>query len=378
MLFGMKKLFFLFIIFSVLLSGCHGRKSDAEFSKEVYRPEHARGFCILGADSMESSVIRITNPWQGVENVRMDYFISRNGENPPSDFDGQVIKAGVRRIVCMSSSYVAMLDALGQTDRVVGVSGINYITNDYICRNRDRIKDVGNEINYETVAMLNPDVVLLYGIGDARSAETAKLKELSIPYLYMGEYLEESPLGRAEWMIVLSELTDSREKGIEMFNRIPERYERVKELADSVSSRPLVMLNTPWADSWVLPPVNSYMPRLIADAGGEYIYKENKSNSSVPVGMETAYSLVSKADFWLNLSSLSYLNDVLGINPEIAGTKVFREKHIYNNNKRVNGYGANDFWESSVVKPDIVLRDLIRIFHPELVQDSLYYYKRLE
>lgn len=371
-------LVFIIIYSTVLFAGCNRTGRVSNFSKEIYKPHYAKGFTIMGADSMASTIISTTSPWQGADNVRMDYFISRNGEKPGSDFKGQVIKAGAKRIVCMSSSYIAMFDALGQADRIVGVSGIDYITNDYIQKNRDNIKDVGAEINLETVAMLRPDIVLLYGIGDARTAETEKLKELSIPYMYVGEYLEESPIGRAEWLVAMSELTDSREKGIEVFNRIPERYERLKSLTDSISHRPLVMLNTPWADSWVLPPSNSYMPRLISDAGGEYIYKDNNSSTSIPIGLETAYSLVSKADFWLNLSSMSSLEEVSGINSKLSETRVFKEKRVYNNNRRVNSNGANDFWESSVVMPDIVLRDLIKIFHPEILSDSLYYYRQLK
>lgn len=361
------------------MAGCAGRSSSgADFSVKVYEPQYAKGFTILGADSMESTIIRTRLPWQGAGDMVLDYFISRNGEEPPAGFTGQVIKGGARRIVCMSSSYVAMFDVLGQVDRIVGVSGIDYITNSYIRENKDRIKDVGAEINYETIAMLRPDVVLIYGISGARTAETDKLNELSIPYMYVGEYLEESPLGRAEWLVAFAELTDSREKGISVFSEIPVRYGEVKSLAADVKERPLVMLNTPWADSWVLPPVDSYMPRLIADAGGEYIYKENKSDASVSIGLETAYSLVSKADFWLNLSSMSTMQEVLKVNSAFAATRVVKEGRIYNNNRRVSPTGANDFWESSVVKPDVVLRDLIKIFHPELVQDSLYYYKRIE
>lgn len=112
----------------------------------------------------------------------------------------------------MSSSYIAMLDALGQADRIVAVSGIDYVSNPYIIAHKDSIKDMGPEMNYELLLGLKPDVVLLYGIGDAQTAVTDKLKELSIPYMYVGEYLEESPLGKAEWMVALSELTDSREK----------------------------------------------------------------------------------------------------------------------------------------------------------------------
>lgn len=344
----------------------------------VYQPKYAKGFVILGSDSAKSTIIRVTDPWQGSKGVVMDYFISRGGEMPPAGFKGQVIKAGVRKVVCMSSSYVAMFDAIGQVDRISGVSGINYITNEYIRANSDRIKDVGADINYEIVAMMKPDVILLYGIGDGKSATTDKLRELSIPFMYVGEYLEESPLGKAEWIVALSELTDSREKGIGVFEQIPERYDKLKNLTASVSYRPKVMLNTPWGDSWVMPPVKSYMPQLIEDAGGDYMYKENTSNSSVPIGLETAFMLVSQADCWLNVSSFKTFDDVLQLNADFAKTKVFKRKNIYNNNLRMSSSGANDFWESSVVKPDIVLRDLIKILHPELVSDSLYYYKQLQ
>ncbi len=104
---------------------------------------------------------------------------------------------------------------------------------------------MGPEMNYELLLGLKPDVVLLYGIGDAQTAVTDKLKELYIPYMYVGEYLEESPLGKAEWLVALAELTDSREKGIEIFREIPKRYQVLKALTESVEQRPTVMLNTP-------------------------------------------------------------------------------------------------------------------------------------
>ena len=194
----------------------------------------------------------------------------------------------------------------------------------------------------------------------------------------MGEYLEESPLGKAEWMIVLSELTDKREKGIEIFQEIPQRYYALKALTDSVSQRPTVMFNTPWNDSWVMPSTQSYMARLIADAGAEYIYKENSSNSSTPIGLETAYGLIQKADYWINVGSATTLEELKAVNPKFADAKAVNEKTVYNNNLRLTPTGGNDYWESAVVRPDVVLRDLIHIFHPELVSDSLYYYRRLK
>ena len=370
-----------FILASLLLlvSCVSNKKTSLEaFNQDIYTPEYASGFKILGADNVQSTLIQVFNPWQGAKDVEMSYFISRNGEQAPAGFTGPTIPAGAKQIVCMSSSYIAMLDALGQADRIVAVSGIDYVSNPYIIAHKDSIKDMGPEMNYELLLGLKPDVVLLYGIGDAQTAVTDKLKELSIPYMYVGEYLEESPLGKAEWMVALSELTDSREKGIEIFSEIPKRYQTLKDLTASVEQRPTVMFNTPWNDSWIMPSTKSYMAQLVNDAGADYIYKENTSNSSAPIGLETAYGLIQKADYWINVGMASTLDELKAVIPKFTDAKSVREKTAYNNNLRLTATGGNEYWESAVVRPDIVLRDLIHIFHPELVSDSLYYYRHLE
>ena len=376
-----KQSIYTFILFSLLfLTSCISNKKTSleAFNQDIYTPEYAAGFKILGATNVQSTLIQVFNPWQGSKEVEMSYFISRNGEQAPTGFTGPTIPAGAKRIVCMSSSYIAMLDALGQVNRIVAVSGIDYVSNPYILAHKDSIKDMGPEMNYELLLGLKPDIVLLYGIGDAQTAITDKLKELYIPYIYMGEYLEESPLGKAEWMVVLSELTDSREKGIEIFSEIPKRYLSLKALTESVGQCPTVMFNMPWNDSWVMPSTKSYMAQLVADAGAEYIYKENSSNSSTPIGLETAYGLIQKADYWINVGSATSLDELKTVNLKFADAKAVRERTVYNNNLRLTPTGGNDYWESAVVHPDMVLRDLIHIFHPELVPDSLYYYRHLE
>ena len=376
-----KQSIYTFILFSLLfLASCISNKKTSleAFNQDIYTPEYAAGFKILGATNVQSTLIQVFNPWQGAKDVKMSYFISRNGEQAPAGFTGPTIPAGAKRIVCMASSYIAMFDALGQVDKIVGVSGIDYVSNPYILAHKDSIKDMGPEMNYELLLGLKPDIVLLYGIGDAQTAITDKLKELSIPYIYMGEYLEESPLGKAEWMVVLSELTDSREKGIEIFSEIPKRYLSLKALTESVGQCPTVMFNTPWNDSWVMPSTKSYMAQLVADAGAEYIYKENSSNSSTSIGLETAYGLIQKADYWINVGSATSLDELKTVNPKFADAKAVRERTVYNNNLRLTPTGGNDYWESAVIRPDVVLRDLIHIFHPELVPDSLYYYRHLE
>lgn len=359
-----------------------GRKSVSleDFDKPVYMLEYASGFDIQGADSKQSVLLTVTNPWQGADGIAVQLFIARDGETAPEGFDGQVLEGDAERIVAMSSTHIAMLDAIGEVDRVVGVSGIDYISNPDIQARRDRIGDVGYEgnINYELLLSLDPDLVLLYGVNGASGMEP-KLRELGIPFLYVGDYLEESPLGKAEWMVALSEVVGCRSEGEKVFAEIPVRYNALKQrVAENALDAPSVMLNMPYGDSWFMPSAGSYAVRLIEDAGGDYIYKKNTGNASTPIDMEEAYLLASAADMWLNVGMASTLGEVKAACPKFADTRCFRNGYVYNNNARTNAAGGNDYFESGVVHPELVLRDLIKIFHPELVEEDFVYYKRLK
>lgn len=371
----------LLLLFALTLAGCNNKSSKlADFNRSVYTPEYASGFDVKGADGRQSVLLTVTNPWQGAEDVATQLFISRNGETAPEGFEGQVLEGDAHRIVAMSSTHIAMLDAVGEVGRVVGVSGIDYISNPDVQARRESIGDVGYEgnINYELLLSLDPDLVLLYGVNGASGMEP-KLRELGIPFMYVGDYLEESPLGKAEWMVALSEVVGKRAEGETVFTEIPVRYNTLKKkVADTVLDAPSVMLNMPYGDSWFLPSTESYAVRLIEDAGGDYIYKKNTGNTSTPVDMEEAYLLASAADLWLNVGMASTLGEVKAACPKFADTRCFRNGYVYNNNARTNAAGGNDYFESGVVHPDLVLRDLVKIFHPKLVEEDFVYYKRLK
>ena len=366
----------------VLLAACNGKKTAyiSDFSNQLYTPEYASGFSIKGADGYESSIITVTNPWQGADSITTQLFIARGGESAPEGFIGQVLEGDASRIVAMSSTHIAMLDAVGEAGRVVGVSGIDYISNPVIAANRDSIGDVGYEgnINYELLISLDPDLVLLYGVNGASSME-GKLNELGIPFMYVGDYLEESPLGKAEWMVALSEVVGKRTEGEQVFGGIPVRYNDLKKrVADTVLDAPSVMLNTPYGDSWFMPSTESYVARLVKDAGGDYIYKKNTGNASLPIDLEEAYKLTSEADMWLNVGMANSLDELRTSCPKFSDTRCFRNGSVWNNNLKTNVAGGNDYYESAVVNPDILLRDLVKIFHPELVEEDFVYYKQLK
>lgn len=368
-------------LLTLFFAACGHNTSDiADFDTEVYTPQYASGFDIRGAEGKQSTLLTVTNPWQGADSVTTRLFIARDGEEAPEGFTGQVLDGDAHRIVAMSSTHIAMLDAIGAADRVVGVSGIDYISNPKIQARRDSIGDIGTEANadYELLLSLDPDIVLLYGVNGASNME-GKLRELGIPYMYVGDYLEQSPLGKAEWLVALAEITGQRDKGEQTFAEIPARYNALKKLVTEAGEKaPAVMVNTPYNDTWFMPSADNYSVQLIRDAGGDYIYNKNSGNSSTAIDMEEAYMLASKADVWVNPGMARSLADVREMAPKVADTPVFAAGKVFNNNLRSTAAGGNDYYESGIVNPDLVLRDLIKIFHPGLVKEDFVYYQQLK
>ncbi len=381
---------FLTIFLLSLMVACqqHSTFDETIFDEVVYAPEYAIGFNILRHSESGATLLTSTDPWQGAESVAYRLLIDPNQYfGTITDPSIQRIGQSAQRIICMSSGHIAMLDAVGEVERTVGVSGLDFISNDYIISNRSEIGDVGydNNINYEMLIALNPDLVLLYGINAANSIEN-KLRELGIPFAYIGEYIESSPLGKAEWMVAVAEIVGKRELGIEVFNATASRYHALSAIIDkhiNGSSSPRVMLNTPYRDAWFLPAKSSYMVQLITDAGGECFTCEGEGNSSTPIDIEQALLYASQSDVWLNPSGCNTIAELVALNPKFAGAKPVKKGEVWNNNAHQTKMGGSDFWESGVVCPDIILRDLVTILHPEIAVETeefhtLHYYKRLE
>ena len=378
----MKRLIHTLILCAILWCTCSCTSSGNidDYNMAVYTPTYATGFRIVGAEGKQSTIIRVTNPWQSADEVETMLFIARGGEKAPNGFRGQVLQGDAKRVVCMSSSHIAMLDAIGAVESVVGVSGKNFITNPYVVAHQRTIADVGYDgnMNFELLVAQQPDIVLLYGVTGACTMES-KLNELGIPYIYVGEYVEEDPLGKAEWLIALAEIVGLRQQGLTYFSELPQRYEQLKSIAASAQTpTPKVMINTPYADSWFMPSTTSYIARLIADAGGDYIYQQNTSNHSLPIDLEQAALLTTQADIWLHVENINSLDDLRRQLPKFAHMPCVQRGEVYNCDKRRVAGGGNDYWESGVVHPDVILRDLIKIFHSELVSEEFVYYRKIE
>ena len=379
----MRVKFAFFAVLTAFFCSCNSASNSSidAFKVEKFSPEFATGFRITQTPEGESSLLTITNPWQGAD-FEQHIFIARNNERSPKGFRGQVVKSPISRAICLSSSHVAMFDAVGAIDKVKGVSGINFITNEYIRNPQSQVADVGYDANldFERIVALRPDVVLMYGVAGENSLITSKLRELAIPYIYIGDYVEQSPLGKAEWIYVVAELNNLHDRTDSLFGAVKSRYQNLAtRVAAEVTSRPKVMLNTPYRDIWFLPSAENFMVRFIADAGGDAFTVTSDGNASQPIDSEKAYLLAMQADAWLNVGGATSLSELKSQNPRFANMPVVRNCKVWNNNHRRTAAGGSDFWESGIVRPDIILQDLVTILHPEIsVSEELVYYEQLK
>lgn len=373
---------FLFIALGIALAACSsGGPTDVEdYSATVYVPEYATGFTITGDTACGNVMITTTRPWQNCDSSDVRRLVVlAPGSEAAAPAGVPAVQAPVRRVVALSTTHIGLLDAFGADSVVVGVSGTDYVSNPKVKARLDSDADVGYEgnIDYERLLALRPDVVLLYGVNGPSGMED-KLDELSIPYIYIGDYTEESPLGKAEWMVPLGYLVGGADEARVAMEGIAERYLELRDQVSLLSRCPTVMLNTPYNDTWFMPSMQSYFVQLLQDAGAIYIYPSNDSGGSVSVDMETAYLLADRADYWLNTGAASTMAQLEQAVPRFMDVPSVRAGRVYNSVKRMSPSGANDYFESGAAAPDRVLADLVSIFHPGVRSDSLYYYLRLQ
>ena len=352
-----------------------------------------------------------------------------------SPFDGSrdtlVVTEPLRNLIVMSTSHVGFLDAIGRTDVISGVSGLDYLYlqsdegvggSDASLRsapplaslrsapvpplNLPRVAvssltnpsstakpvDVGYDSapDYEKIVSLKPDLLLTYAVSGAKSQFITKLDQLRIKVFVVNEHLESHPLARASYIRLFGALTGSMAAADSVFDVICTSY---RNLADSLSSvdvtRRNVLLNIPYNDQWFVPSAENYLTTMIRDAGGTVLGSGQGKAASSVMSVEKAYSLSKEADCWLNVGWCKTLDQLLSVNPVFedmlanirsnAADKGFGDfPVVWNDNRRLNDKGGNDIWQSGVARPDMVLGDLASILHPSPSSPIPLYYIPLD
>ena len=365
----------LFFLISIFFISCHFKKR-VENSKLSLENKYAKGFIISGNKEKKVDVF---NPWQKAENIKISYVLKRNN----CDKKKNEICIPVKRVICLSTTHIALIDAFNQAQSIVGISGKEYVFNKYIRQEikEGKIKDVGyiGNLNYEAILKLNPDVIFVYGVSADVLQSVNKLQHLGINVVITGEYLENDPLGKLEWIKFMASFYGLDQVSTKKFDSIVNNYNNLLALTKDIKYKPKVISGSPWRGAWYISGGKSYMAKLISDAGGNYIWNGLDTHESIPLSFENIYVNSLNSEFWINLGYSNKKSDVIGIDERFANFEAYKNGNMFNNNKIINTTGGNDYYESGITHPDIILTDLIQIFHPDMFPGrELFYYKKLE
>lgn len=330
-------------------------------------------------------VVRVTRPWTGAESG-FTYLLVQCGAPTPTDEqfkDATVIEIPIRKLISMSTTYLPHLVELDALETLVGVDTLQYISTPEVIAlgEAGKLVEIGSgaQVNVEQVALTAPDLIMTYGSGSPEYDAHPKLIEAGYKVALNGEFAENTPLGRAEWIKFTALFLNAEARANAYFDEVASEYQRLTALTERVSERPSVLINTPFQDVWYMPGGKSFAARFLLDAGASYAWADDESTGSLPLSLEEVFAKASDAEFWVNVGFFGSLKDLEAADARFAQFAAFKNGKVFNNDKRTNANFGNDYFESGVIRPHVILADLIKIFHPDLLPDhELVYYRRLE
>ncbi len=344
---------------------------------------YARGFTIEYHDTYK--VVEVLTPWTGARET-FRYVLVPRGMPAPGDIgNAQVVEVPIRTIAVLSTTHLPHLERLGVLNSLIAMATPDRAYSPVV---RQRVADGkvaevgrGGALNLERVLALTPDLVMATGQANPQGNAHPALLRAGIRVAINSEYVEPTLLGRTEWIKFTSAFFNKEGLAERLFGDIVARYDTYKVLTQSLPAdrRPTVFGGSLFRGTWNMAGGNSWVAQLLRDAGANYLWAEDNTERSLPLSFEQVYERASQADFWLTeRNEWRTLRDVLAADERYSGFKAFQQGKVYNRNARLSPTGSNDYWEAGMVEPDVLLADIIKILHPDLLPDhSLKYFQKL-
>nr|WP_321223126.1 ABC transporter substrate-binding protein [uncultured Psychroserpens sp.] len=342
---------------------------NAEFQNLKY----AKGFTVTNANNHK--ILTINSPWPKSEKVYKYVLISAEEAAKTTfmkdAYDGILITP-IKKLVATSTTHIPALELLGVDETLVGFPGTDYISSEKTRTRIDNgdIRELGkNEgINTEVLLELRPDIVVAFGVdGTNKSMET--IQKARIPVLYNGDWVETSPLAKAEWIKFFGLLYSKEKEADSIFNQIEKDYLDAKKIALSATTRPTVLCGAMYKDVWYLPNGTSAEAQFLNDANANYLWSDTKEKGSIALSFEAVFDKAKTTDLWLSPSYYTSYEALEKSNSHYTQFSAFQNKKIFTFSNTTGKSGGVTYYELGMARPDLVLKDIIKICHPELLPD---------
>ncbi|MDT0621873.1 ABC transporter substrate-binding protein [Croceitalea vernalis] len=384
----MKSIFIKAIWSSLLILTVASCKKDAK-TIEANNGQHngsvqyAKGFSIDREGDF--TVVSVTNPWPNAKHSFRYAFVpieTLEKISVTKDLYDAVITTPIENLVVTSTTHIPALESLGGLDKLKGFPDTDYISSMPARQliNAKKIKDLGSNetLNTEMVLEMNPDALVGFAI-DNQNTTYELLQKSGIPILFNGDWTEQTPLGKAEWIKFFGVLLQKEKEADSIFKTIANSYHQIKELAKTSNKKPTVMSGALYKDVWYLPAGESWASQFLADANTNYLWAETKGTGSLALSIEAVLEKGQKADYWIAPSQFTTYENLANANTHYIKFNAYNKKKLFTYSATKGPTGGLLYFELAPQRPDIVLKDLVHIFHPELQPNYIpYFFKALE
>ena len=386
----MKKFFFLCGSAALLLlTSCVERRP-----KEVENPNPVEAFNELQIQHGKSfhletqenyTILHVTQPWPNA--TKSFKYLVAPKENlakitfPTGTYDA-VIGTPITSLIVTSTTHIPALESLGGLDALVGFPDTQYISSMPARKliSEGKIKELGSNenLNTEMVLEMQPEVIIGFGINDQNNSYSL-FQKANIPVVYNGDWTEQTPLGKAEWIKFFGILLNKEKEADSIFKGIAQEYQRVKSLAAKAKTAPTVLGGALYKDVWYLPAGNSWAAQFMRDANANYLYADSNGTGSLSLSLESVLEKGRDADFWIGPSRFTTYREMESSNGHYQQFKAYNNKKVYTFARTKGPTGGLLYYELAPQRPDLVLKDLVHIFHPEVLPDhSPYFFTPLQ
>ncbi len=353
--------------------------SETDYFPEKSTTEYAAGFQIEYFNYYK--VITVLTPYPGATDT-LQYVLVQCGAPTPEDIAAEVVvEVPASTLVATSTTYIAHLDTLGLLDQLAGLDSFQYVNNPAV---RERIDNgdlvevsTGSEVNVEAVIDLDPSLYMTYTIAEPIEDAFPVLVEAGLPLVVNSSWTEPTPLGRSEWIKFMGAFYNVEAQANAAFDEIESQYLEASEVAQAAERAPTVFLNDPFEGVWYMSSGTSYQAQLLADAGANYLWADTDNAGSLQLDVETVFDVAQEADYWVNVGAQS-LEELGAIDERFTQFAAYQNGDVWTNTKRQTEFG-NEYFETGVANPHLILMDLVKIFHSELMADHEFvYYQQVQ
>lgn len=358
--------------------GCNVKQGSTDHqSLSTDSISYASGFTVQHFEDYTS--VEVRDPWDSTRILQRYLLVDRDLSAVPGNLPkGTVVRTPIRNIVVYTSVHAAIIDQLNEADKVIGVCEPRYMDTPSIQEGlgAGKIADLGEATapNIEKIIDIGAEIIIA---SPFQNAGYGPAEKLGIPIIEAADYMESLPLGRTEWIRFYGLLFNKAAMADSIFRETEQRYLALKELTKTVTSRPTVISEKKFGSSWYMPAGDSYVAHLYKDAGADYVFKDLPGAGSTPLAFETVLDKAIHSDIWLikyNQANDMTYKDLRTEYTPYENFDAFKNRRIYTCNT-----GVVPYYEEFPIHPDYLLKDLVWVFHPELLPDyTPRYYRKME